>query len=445
MPLRDFAVTAIVFGAIPFIFLRPYVGILVWAWLSYMNPHRLSWGFAYDMPFAQITAIVTMMSLLFDRSPKRFPITPITVLWICFILWVCLTTLTAIHVELAEPALIRSLKIQLVTFLTLLLINDRKKLELLILVIALSIGYFGIKGGVFTLMSGGGARVWGPPGSFIAGNNELALALLMIVPFFVYLFLRSHKRWIRFTIIVAIVLIIFSVIGSQSRGAMLATLCISGFFWLKSPRKMPVLILILLVLPVVYMFMPESWHERMATLQNYEEDGSAMGRIEAWTMSFRLASFRFMGGGFDPWTPYVYSIYGSPDSSGYAAHGLVAHSIYFSVLAEHGWVGFGIFLAIGFLTWRNCTWIIKQSHDHPDLKWADDLARMMQVSLIAFASGGAFLSLAYFDLPWHIMAMTIICRNIVSREKSNHGSHNTEDSHGPFRRTPPIGMGGARS
>ena len=48
-------------------------------------------------------------------------------------------------------------------------------------VMALSIGFFGVKGGIFTVVGGGENMVWGPPGSFIEGNNELALALIMVL------------------------------------------------------------------------------------------------------------------------------------------------------------------------------------------------------------------------------------------------------------------------
>ena len=52
--MRDIIVTLAVFGTLPFIFWRPWIGILVWCWLGYMNPHRLAWGFSTSMPFALI-------------------------------------------------------------------------------------------------------------------------------------------------------------------------------------------------------------------------------------------------------------------------------------------------------------------------------------------------------------------------------------------------------
>ena len=58
--MRDILITAVVFGILLKVFTHPHYGILLWAWLSYMNPHMLSWGFAYGFPFAFITAVVTL-------------------------------------------------------------------------------------------------------------------------------------------------------------------------------------------------------------------------------------------------------------------------------------------------------------------------------------------------------------------------------------------------
>ncbi|HEU4855481.1 MAG TPA: DUF5935 domain-containing protein, partial [Nitrosospira sp.] len=44
--MRDILVTLIVFGALPFVFKRPYIGVLLWVWISVMNPHTQGWGFA---------------------------------------------------------------------------------------------------------------------------------------------------------------------------------------------------------------------------------------------------------------------------------------------------------------------------------------------------------------------------------------------------------------
>ena len=40
---------------------------------------------------------------------------------------------------------------------------------------------------------------------------------------------------------------------------------------------------------------------------------------------------------------------------------------------------------------------------------------MCQVSLLGYGVGGAFLGLAYFDLPYHIMAIVVITGEMVRR------------------------------
>ncbi|HNP52273.1 MAG TPA: DUF5935 domain-containing protein, partial [Nitrosomonas nitrosa] len=62
--MRDLLVASIVFGGLAFTLSNPYIGVLLWSWIGYMNPHRLGWGFAYHFPFALLIALVTLISLV---------------------------------------------------------------------------------------------------------------------------------------------------------------------------------------------------------------------------------------------------------------------------------------------------------------------------------------------------------------------------------------------
>jgi len=403
--MRDLLVLLLVFGSLPYILKRPYIGVLVWSWLSYMNPHRLTWGFAYSMPFAQIVIGVLVISMIMSKEPKGLPKSGTLTIWIMFILWMMLTTALAIYPHYAVTELSRVLKIQFATFLTMMLIRDQEKMNQLIWVIAMSIGFFSIKGGVFTILSGGSFRVWGPPGSFIEDNNGLAVATLMVIPLMIYLRHISTNKWVRHGLSFSVVMSFASAIGSQSRGALLATLAVGGFFWLKSKSKMITGSLFVVAGVIGLAFMPESWYARMDTIQNYQEDESAMGRINAWIYSINVASSRITGAGFNSWSLENYAIY-NPD----AKDVLVAHSIYFHLLADQGWIGLVMFLTILLLTWKNLSYVIRMSKDKPKFDHQNMLARMLQVSLIAYMSGGAFLSLSYFDLPWHMIALALLLR-----------------------------------
>jgi putative inorganic carbon (HCO3(-)) transporter len=157
--MRDLLITLIVVGAIPATLYRPYIGILVWSWISYMNPHRLAYGFAYSMPFAQMIAVALVLAFLFNRDKQKIPLDRLTVTWGLFLLWMCLTTAMAIYPDSAMPALIKIIKIQAVTVMSILFLTNYKRVEFLIWTIVLSIGFFSFKGGLFTLATGGGFRV----------------------------------------------------------------------------------------------------------------------------------------------------------------------------------------------------------------------------------------------------------------------------------------------
>ena len=407
--MRDIIVTLLVFGSLPFILRNAYIGVLVWSWLSYMNPHRLAWGFAYDMPFAQIVAVTLFLSLLFSKEKQRLPGNFTIFVWVTFIIWMAISSFNAEYPEAAKDMYFQILKVQILTFITMVLITDIKKLNQLIWVIVCSIGYFSVKGGIFTLLTGGAFRVYGPPSSNITENNALAVAVLMVIPLMIYLYHISTHKWVRYGLIFGIVLSVISVLGSQSRGAIVAILGVGCFFWLKTKTKLVSGLSLVLLASLLLAFMPESWHERMESIYNYQEDDSAMQRINSWQYSINVANDRLTGGGLQSWSKGMFATY-APNPEWV----FVAHSIYFSVLADHGWLGLIMFLLILGLTWRRLSMLIKRTKGERNASF-NLLARMLQVSLVAYMSGGIFLSLSYFDLPWHLIAIVILLPQFLNK------------------------------
>lgn len=402
--MRDIVVTAIIFGALPFVFKRPWFGILLWSWVGYMNPHRLTWGFAYDFPFSMVIGLVTIVAFLFSREKKEMLWTRETILLLLFIGWMLLTTFFAFYPDDAWFQWNKVWKIQLVIFLTVLLINDRHKLHWMIWVMALSIGFYGVKGGIFTILNGGTFHVVGPGGSFISGNNELALAMVMTIPLIRYLHLQETRKWIRYGLAGAMVLMAVAAIGSQSRGALLAMAAMGFFLWIKSRHKLTTGIYMVIAVAIMAAVMPQAWYDRMSTISTYEEDESAMGRINAWHTAFNLAKDQPLGGGFEALTTAPTFRQYAPDP--YRV--LDAHSIYFEIMAEHGFIGLALFLLLGLLAWIRAQQVVNRCKRDIDKKWAADLAAMIQVSLVGYAAGGAFLGLAYFDLPYHLMIIILL-------------------------------------
>lgn len=269
-----------------------------------------------------------------------------------------------------------------------------------------------MKGGIFTILGGGQYMVWGPPRSFISGNTEIGFALVITVPLLWYLRSIATRPWIRMACVAAFGLCLISILGSYSRGAFLALAAMVGFLWLKSANKLVTGMVAVAALAVGLAMMPDQWFDRMSTIQSYEQDLSAMGRINAWWFAFNLANDHpITGGGFRAFTPELFLRY-APDPEKFHD----AHSIIFEVLGEQGYVGLLLFLALGLATFVRAWAIERKVRGREDVAWAGGLARMCQVALVGYLVGGAFLGLAYFDLPYAIMAIVVTTGEVVRRQ-----------------------------
>ena len=421
--MRDYILSGFLLGSLPFILWRPTIGVFLWIWVSVMTPHRLTWGYAFDMRWGYYIAIATLVGLLFSRAPKRLPVTPVTIVLSLLVLWMNVTTAFAIDITVSLDMWKQVIKIMLMVFVALYLLHSKQHVQVLILILAGSVAFYGIKGGLFTLQTGGEERVYGPEGSFIEENNALALATIMTIPLLYYLFLQDIKHWVRWGLVAAMVrlglvaaMVIcgFSALGSHSRGGFLAIAAMLGFLWLKSHAKVGTGLVLILLIPVAIGFMPEKWADRMWSIQNYEQDGSAMGRLNAWGVAYNVALDRPLGGGFEMGTHSVFARYTSDPTIPVISR--AAHSIYFQMLGDHGFLGLALFLLLWILVWRDASWIIRQSRNQKELRWASDLARMIQVSLVGYFVGGAFLSLAYYDVPYNLLVALVLTRVLIEKE-----------------------------
>jgi probable O-glycosylation ligase (exosortase A-associated) len=412
--MRDAILFLMIMGALPFAFKRPVVGIFLWTWVSLMNPHRLTYGFAYSFPFAAVIAGVTFIGMFASREPKKLPMTPIVVVMILFMTWMTLTGFSAFEQEYAWDEWNRVFKTILMFLITVAVISKPEDLKRFALVVAMSIGFYGFKGGLFTIMTGGHSRVLGPYGTYIADNNDLALALVMTVPLVWYLQGQATNKWLRYALIALAVLTMAAAAGSYSRGALLAGGAMLAFLWLKSANKARTGVVLLMALPLLYLFMPAAWFERMDSIGEYQQDGSAMGRINSWHMAFNIASHNLMGGGYRCFTPQVFRVWAPEPLNVHAPH-----SIYFQVLGEHGFVGLGLFLTFLFLAWRTGSRVIRFCKGKQELQWAGNLAAMCQVSLIGYVVGGAFLTLAYVDQIYDIVAIMLLLEKVLMLHSAN--------------------------
>lgn len=409
--MRDYGTVGIVLFFALWSLRRPWIGVLLWTWLSLMNPHRYTWGFAYDFPVAAIAAGCTLIGLLFTKD-RRSPLqgTP-PVLLALFIVWITVSWLMGLDPNDDYPQWDKVMKIMLMVLVGMALVRTKEQILAYAWVVTGSLAVLGAKGGLFTITSGGSHRVYGPPGSFIAENNALGLALVMTIPLLRFLQLQLSNKWAVRGMGVVMILVAASALGSHSRGALLAIVAMSVLLWWRGGRSLGTLLAMGLVAAALLVFMPDNWSNRMATINDQEVDDSVMGRFSAWWVAWGIGWHYPFGVGFNASRPELFAAY-----SPYPQFGTpVAHSIYFQVLGHHGFVGLFLFLGFWISTWRVATKVRKESQGIPQARWCGDLAAMCQVGLAGYFVGGAFLSLSYFDLPYNFMALVVLARLWVAR------------------------------
>ena len=406
--MRDVILVLAMLLSIPFTFKRPVVGVLTYAVFSLMNPHRITYGFAGSFPFVMIIAVATLLATLISKEQKKVPYTPLVIQLLIVIFWVTLTAVFALNQDGAWDEWSTVMKTMLFVVLTIAVTRTVNDVKALVLTVAVSLGFWGFKGGLWTIMTGGHNGLLGPPGTYIGDNNTLALAMVTSIPIMVAVASFAPTKWTKRAAIGVAILTGVSVIGSYSRGALLGGTCMALFLWLKSNSKVKTGMLFALAIPLLLVAMPAEWMDRMHSIDNYKEDASALGRINSWGFAINVANHLPLGGGFATFTPQIFQLY-APDPTVF----FVAHSIYFQVLGEHGYIGLFLYLLMFLFAWRTGSRIVKKCGKDPELAWAATTARMCQVSIIGYMTAGAFLAMAYYDLPYYVLAILVCLEKVL--------------------------------
>jgi probable O-glycosylation ligase (exosortase A-associated) len=419
--MRDILVISIVLLSLPVGLVNPYYGSLVYAWVSYFYPHLWAWSFARDFPIAKLAALSTLGGMGLQHSWSLSPVKQREILLMLLLLvWFALSSLFAFYTDAAWDKWLDMTKIVVMAVATAMLITNRNQLRIMLLVIALSIGFYGFKGGIFSIRGGGQDMVFGPLPSILGGNNNFGLALNMALPFFWYLANDFQSKWVKLLLRATFFLSIPAVMFTYSRACVLALVFVLGAMLLKAKRFFLVLagaiVCIIIVYPFLPQILPEKFIDRQESITSYQKDASAMSRIDNWVFCWRVATDRpLVGGGFDYNTEEIFSRYAPEFLTRYGGKTWDSHSIYFGILAAHGFPGLTIFMSFIFASIFSCRKIRRKTAGSPDNKWAVNYCHMIEVSFLALLVNGTFVNMEYFDLPYHLAGFVASIKVIIAK------------------------------
>lgn len=419
--MRDISLVLILLSFIWLAWLRPWVGVLALTLLVTVQPQGYADGFMLGFPvylalFATVLLAAARDYLRQRRLPRiawdwRLPV--FLLLWAQFLF----TTWYSIFPWAAWPKLTEVSKVFLALLPILLLIDTRDKLRLLIIAIAIGIGLSTFKGSYWAIMTGFSERVYGPPTGQIHGNNEFALAMTMNIPLLVLWLRQARQRHLQWLLRGLVALSYAAVISSWSRGGMLA-LAVVTLFLLIGTRNfrwyLPLLIAGALLASVT---LPDNWFDRMGTLTNYQQDASAVSRIDIWQDGLEFTrQHPLQGTGFEGWI----AVKPNRDTP------IDWHSAYVEITAEHGFPGLLLWGALLLGSMANLTRLAWQARRGRAPTWVADYGTLLTASLAAYAVGSLFLGTAYWDLLYQLIAIAILVTQLG--KASTNQTATTQDS-----------------
>jgi probable O-glycosylation ligase (exosortase A-associated) len=427
--VRDLILTLLLLGLLPLCYKKPFVGLVVFSWLAYMRVQDLTWGFARNIRWSYYVAIVTAAGYMVSPERRRWFLRDVR----CYMMMglVLLVGLGIVFAKEGTPGTIRVpllrqferylefVKIVAIALFTTAVVTTRERLRVMCWVIALSLGFYGVKSGLWGLAHLGGVQILRGPGGMLQDNNDLSLALSMAVPMLFHLGWTERKPEIRKAFWFALPLTVITIGLTHSRGGFLSVAAAIGVLVWRSRNRFQGIAVGFLVALAALVFAPASYKERIASIAEYKTEGSASSRLRAWGIATRMAvdnpalgvgmyNFRnhFANRKYNP-------IYQPGD------HVIVAHSSYFQIWAECGTPALLLYFGLIFGSLMTCWRVRALARRRYHTSWIINYATMFEASLAAFLVGSTFLNRAHFDLFYHWVAIVLVFGVIARREMEN--------------------------
>lgn len=414
--MRDLLVALFVVGMLPVSFKRPVIGLLMFSLLAYMRIQDLTWGFARFERWSFYVAIAMGAGYAFDPQKKGPIMTLRTGLLLFMPVWCFLGLLRAEGLQAFQSAqYIEYVKIVAIAVFTLCVVRRREHLRALMWVIGGSFAFFGLKNGAAAILSGGSLYIIRGPGGMLDDNNDFALALAMSIPIIVGLASSEvnplYRSWLKFSV----PLTMMSVFATRSRGGFLSTvLALLVLIW-RSKNRIAGLSLMGIAGVIGLFFAPPELFQRLQTLQDVQEDGSAMGRIEAWKVAGRMIQDKpIVGVGFNrfqrSYLDYGERVQERKDGT------RVAHNGYLQIWSECGTPAFLGYVALLVLSILAVQRLRREAKRVYERSWILSYCTAFEGALVTFMLGSMFLNRAHFDLIYHYFAIVIVFERIAREE-----------------------------
>ena len=397
--------------------------LMFYFWLAYFRPESWIWyNFLSAFNLSLFCGIFLLISTLFTGVKFRFNL--FTGLLFLAAVHSLISALQSNYSSVSLSYWVDFFKVIVISYLITIIIRSEKDFKIALIVISLSLGLEGAKQGWAQLILNPGAAN-NNTNPVLGDNNGVAVGMLMLVPVLFALYQTTERKLFKYGFLFLAIGVIYRALSTYSRGGFLSFLVMCVIYWLQSKHKVRTLILIVLLAAMLLPVFPQSFWDRMDTItveEGEQREESSAGRLHYWSVAWEMAkSNRIFGVGHNAYREaYNYYDY----SGGRYGRERAAHSAWFGILADWGFIGLVLFLSIYFYSLLCCVRTRNSYKNNPELKSLGIYGNQIAISLITGSVGITFLAAQYLEMLWHFFALAFLCNQIL---KSQYACHIAKD------------------
>ncbi len=257
------------------------------------------------------------------------------------------------------------------------------------------------------------------PGSFLLDENDLALALLMAVPYAYFLQKSTGvSKKMRLVLIFSVILLLAGVVATMSRGGFVGLAVMTAAIAFMSRNKIRNALLLCVAGALFYVFMPEEYKTEVESIGDIE-NSTRVERLNTWIIGWDMFvdnPIIGVGVGNFRWRIGEYQAEARDVDNYRNLSGRAAHSVYFTLLPETGLVG-TILVAWLILhiikRQREAIRLSSRPKRTDDTEFIDACARATLVSLAGFLGAGTFISVLYFPELWYALGFSYVIHRVA--------------------------------
>ena len=391
-----------------------FYALLLYFWIAYFRPQEWVWtDFIQSLNLSLLTGMylvaITMASGVRHRFNGR------VALMVLFLLQTFISLFATFHTDDLWTRWQDFLKSTIISYCIVVLVTDRRRLRLAVMVIAVSLAFEPAKQAWAQLILAPGTQNFNSIG-FLGDNNGVGVGMLMLVPLLAVLARTSSGAAQKWGLRFLAVGVLYRAVSTYSRGAFLGSIAIGVAFFLRSKHKSRALIAAAICATLIFSVLPEGYWQRMGTIQTSEDDmdTSSRGRVHFWRVAVEMANKNpLFGVG-----PNAYNtVYDRYDFSGgeYGANRSV-HSTWFGVLAETGYLGLLLFVMNIAGVFVGCRRVRVMARRSPELQELREYTFALETSFVGFIVASSFVIFQYVEMVWHLVGLSIALVAIAEAE-----------------------------